>query len=71
MAADTTHSLVTLGLKLNDVKGRIAALNEQERQATDPDEIARLRREHREAENKEAAILKEMKDPQAERRGQS
>jgi predicted nucleic acid-binding Zn-ribbon protein len=71
MAGDTTHSLVSLGLLLADVKGKIAALREREQQATDPDEIQQLRRERQGNENKEAAILKEMKDLQAERRSSS
>ena len=69
MAEDTTYSIVTLGLWLNEVKGRIATLREREEKATEPEEKDRLRRERQTFENKEAAILKEMRELQAERRG--
>ena len=69
MAEDTTHSIVTLGLLLNAVKRTIAALRQREEKATEPEEKDRLRRERQTFENKEEAILKEMKELRAERRG--
>ena len=50
------------------VKRRIAELIEQEEKTDDPDEKARLQRERQACEIKEAALNKEMKEAQAERR---
>jgi septal ring factor EnvC (AmiA/AmiB activator) len=54
---------------LNQIKGQIAALREKERATTDPAEKDKLQKELKSLENKEAAVLKEMKELEAERRG--
>jgi predicted mannosyl-3-phosphoglycerate phosphatase (HAD superfamily) len=69
MRNEQTHSLVELGLHLNQIKGQIAALREKERATTDPAEKDKLQKDLKSLENKEAAVLKEMKELQAERRG--
>jgi predicted nucleic acid-binding Zn-ribbon protein len=67
MTEDNTHSLVQLGIQLNEVKGKIAATQRQQEQASEPEEIARLQQERRSYENKETALLNEMKRLAAER----
>jgi septal ring factor EnvC (AmiA/AmiB activator) len=69
MRNEQTHSLVEFGLQLNQIKGKIAALREKERATADPTEKDKLQKELKSLENKEAAVLQEMKELQTERRG--
>ena len=58
MNDELTHNLVELGLQLNQIKQRIAALHEEERATTDPEEIAELQKERQSLENKRKRQLK-------------
>jgi hypothetical protein len=65
---ESVQSLFTLTSEWQAVKRKIAALLEDEQRAVDPEEKARLVKERRDYENREAALNQAMKEAQALRR---
>jgi predicted nucleic acid-binding Zn-ribbon protein len=68
MADSIEHQITELGLQLSSVKAKIASCIEKEKKATDQIEKTRLQEERKSLENKETALLREIRRHQEQRR---